>query len=120
MTRWVSPAIIASVALAVSCSHFFTVQSKAELSEFEKKTLVIANDIKVNQDVLVKGQKIKIKIFTGSDWVKIRGYDANKDPLQAKQVLLIYMFEDEFPEKKFSMEFLAQRLGDIAVPLDQK
>jgi len=120
MIRWTALVIIVSVALAVSCAHFFTVESKAQLGEFEKKTFVIKNDIKVDQDVFIKGQKIKVKVFTGSDWVKIRGYNADKDPLRAKQVLLIFMFEDEFPGKKFNMDYFTQRLSDIAVPADQK
>ncbi len=100
--------------VAGACDTMVNRETEQALREYEQKIYVMKNTVTANDEKLVKGQKVKIKVFWGKDWIKIRGYAADVDPLHAEQVLMLYMFKSDFPEDRFSMETLQEKFGEIA------
>ena len=94
----------------LACS-FMPRKERDALSAYEKGTYIAQQDIVINAEsgiYLRKGSAVTLKIATGTDWVKVYGFDAAKDPLTAPQVLILYMFDTDFKNEKFNMaEFSA-------------
>jgi type II secretion system-associated lipoprotein len=117
--RGLTLAVLAAASLIMACESFINEETEQALREYEGKTYVIKSTITVNNDSLVKGQRVKIKMLWGKDWVKVRGYAADIDPLAAKQVLMLYMFKADFPGGVFSRERMIEKFREIALPADK-
>lgn len=95
------------VAFIASCA-FLPRKDRRAIMDLETGRYVMQTDLTVNAErhaELKKGDEVTLKVLTGSDWIKIYGYNAAIDPLLAPQVLLLYMFSTDFPNEKFSMPF---------------
>ncbi|MBN1531251.1 MAG: hypothetical protein JXA20_01180 [Spirochaetes bacterium] len=115
--RGLTLAAVAAASLVVACDEFIGDEAERALKEYEGKTYIMKSTVTVNDDSLVKGQRVKIKMLWGKDWVKVRGYAADIDPLVAKQVLMLYIFKTDFPGGKFSREHMLEKFREIAVPV---
>ena len=119
MKRWICVVLIALMGLIIYCDNFVGKEHETAIRDLENGTYVMKEKVTVNQESLVKGQKIKLKVTWGKDWVRVRGYPADVDPLQTKQVLILYLFENEFAKEKFSINHFMEKLHRVAVPLNK-
>jgi type II secretion system-associated lipoprotein len=118
-------AIAASLILVPACDVFVPGKDIKALDEREKKIYVLKSELEVGGKKLKKGDEVRIKITTGSDWIKVHAYPARTDELKAEYLLLLYVFEDDFNEKKYNADYFATRLGALvaekgAAPVTKK
>jgi len=74
-------------------------------------------DVKVNELVLKKGEKVKLMVVVEEDAVKAYAYPANVSYLKADRVLILYMFDADFEEGVFDNKYFHSRLMEIVEPL---
>jgi type II secretion system-associated lipoprotein len=101
--------------LAVSCSSFTTKEDDARLKELENYEYVMRKDVTVEKRALTKNQIVRLLVIRGDDYIKAYAYPAAVDTLKAERLLLLYIFEDDFPNEKFDFDFVIQRLAELAV-----
>lgn len=107
---------------AVSCSTFVKENEAEKLIKFEKTDdqfidYTLLNDVKTGDHHIKKGEKVRIIITVGGDWIKVYVYRADEDLLLSKRNLALYLFEDDFPDKKYSPDFLREKIYEVVRPL---
>jgi type II secretion system-associated lipoprotein len=95
----------------LACSSFITKSEESLLKERENNVYVLKKDMESENKKLKKGDVVKIIVSTGYTWIKVYAYPVKMDRLKADRFLLLYLFEDEFPEKKFIVDLFNERLG---------
>ena len=86
--------------------EFLQKKDRSAIQEMAKGEYVMLADVEVNPErnvVLHKGDTVTLKIVTGTEWVKVYGYNAALEPVAAPQVLVLYMYSTDFKDEKFSM-----------------
>jgi type II secretion system-associated lipoprotein len=98
-----------------SCSSFVNVEESApKLKRYEKKIYSLLKDIKHGGVIsLKKGKKVKILFSLTDSWVKVYAYPAAEDRLKAKQTLILYLFDDDFPDAEYSEKFVLKKLRSV-------
>jgi len=97
------------------CSTFVSDEDVEKLTvKYKSGDYVLLQDITRNDVTLAKGTVIKLTFVAGDEWVKIYAYDKKEELLTSRRQLLIYMFEDEFPEEEFNPELLEMELVKVA------
>ncbi len=86
--------------------------------KYQAGDYVLLQDITRNDVTLAKGTVVKLTFVAGDEWVKIYAYDKKEELLTSKRELLIYMFQDDFPDEKFKVELLDAELARVARPVD--
>ena len=107
---------------AVSCSTFVKENEAEKLVKFEKTDdqfidYILLNDVKTGDHLIKKGEKVRIIITVGGDWIKVYVYRADEDRLLSRRNLALYLFEDDFPDKKYSPDFLREKIYEVVRPL---
>lgn len=103
----------ASLMFATACDVFVPAGELDALRARESKVYVLKNDLEVEGKKLAKGEDVRIRITTGSDWIKVRAYPAKADELKADYVLLLFVFDDEFKNNKYNVAYFNERLGAL-------
>ena len=82
--------------------------------KYQAGEYVLLQDVTRNDVTLAKGTVVRLTFAAGDEWVKIYAYDKKEELLTSKRQLLVYMFEDEFPEEEFNPELLETELAKVA------
>lgn len=107
------------LASILSCKSFVPDEGVEKLEKWEDSRYVLLKDITHGDLTLKSGTAVGIITVTGKDWVKIYGYDASVDLLVAERVLLLYLFEDVFPDEKYDETVVQARFAEIARPVEK-
>ncbi len=83
------------------------------LKSLEKRDFLMKINVSIGGRVLKKNQKIRLVVTQGDGWIKVEGYLAGIGKLKADRVRLLYLFEEDFPEEKFSMKLFEDKLFSI-------
>jgi type II secretion system-associated lipoprotein len=103
--------LLAGVLFSAGCSSFVPEEDSERITlKYQAGEYVLLDDINRNNIVFSKGSIVKLLVVTGDDWVKIYAYNSNEELLSSKRFLLLYLFEDDFPDEKFNQEFLDAEL----------
>lgn len=109
--------IITALLLIPACSTFIRDEVSESITlKYQAGEFVMLQDLKRNDSVLPANSAVKLIVITGDEWIKIYAYDAKEDLLSSKRILLLYLFESDFPEEKFSQEFLDNELLKLVKP----
>ena len=111
--------IVFILVLITSCDDFITEKDKNVIKEIESADYVTLQDIAAGNRSLVKGTRIKIKVRTDKDWVKVYGYRSEIDELISEQTLVLYLFKEDFKKEQFNTEFFIQKLYERIKKVDQ-
>ncbi|MBP7738306.1 MAG: type II secretion system-associated lipoprotein [Spirochaetes bacterium] len=99
----------------VSCDSFFIEKGSVDaLKAYEKKVYVLRKDMDVEGKKLKKGEEVRIVVSAGKEWVKVHAFPARENELKADRVLLLYLFDDDFQNKKFNIDFFNEQLSAVA------
>jgi len=98
----------------LSCSSLVTKTDESLLKKKEKNVYVLKKDILIDDKGLKKRDRVRIVITAGREWIKVYAYPIKFESLKAERYLILYLFEDDFPEKKFNIEYFNERLGGVA------
>jgi type II secretion system-associated lipoprotein len=105
--------VIASLFFFASCDVFVDGKSVDVLKAYEKKSYVLKKDIDIEGKKLKKGDEVRIVVSAGKEWVKVHAYPARANDLKADRILILYLFDDDFDKKKFSMNFFNEQLNTV-------
>jgi len=103
------------ITLFLSCSSLVKDSYLPTLSDMEKPVYVMKSDVKIDDRILAKGQRVRIIITADDDWIKVHGYSADVDALKAERVLILFLFEDDFKDEEFDMKHFRDKLSDIVL-----
>jgi hypothetical protein len=79
----------------------------------EKKVYILKKDIDIEGKKLKKGDSVKIFITAGKEWVKVHAYPARANALKADRLLILYLFDDDFQLKHFTMNIFNEQLNAV-------
>ncbi|MDY6934699.1 MAG: hypothetical protein SVZ03_10850 [Spirochaetota bacterium] len=103
--------------LLSSCATFVNEKEAMHLKEYEMGIYTLKDTIGEEDRVLKKGERISLYILVGGDSIKVYAYPSNVDFLKSSRTLLLYLFEDDFENKAFNIDYFNKRLWEI---LEQK
>lgn len=86
--------------------------------KYQAGEYVLLQDVTRNDVTLAKGTVVRLTFVAGDEWVKIYAYDKKEELLTSRRELLIYMFQEDFPDEKFKVELLDAELAKVARPVD--
>jgi len=108
--------VLSFLLLGAGCSSFVSEADIDRLTlRYQTGTYLLLQDITRNGVTLPKGTEVKLTFVAGDEWVKIYAYDKNEALLTSKRQLLIYMFEDDFPDEEFKPELVDKELAKVAI-----
>ncbi len=107
---------------ALSCSSFVKEKEAEKLISYERSgdqfiDYILLQDVQVGDHLIKKGEKVRIIITVGGDWIKVYVYRAEEDLLLSRRNLALYLFEDDFPDKKYDPDFLRGKIHEVVRPL---
>jgi type II secretion system-associated lipoprotein len=89
------------------------------LKDIEKDKYQLVRDIVNNNTVILpKGTIVKVMVLTSSEWIKVYAMNDLGDPVAVKRALMLYLFEDDFPNKVFVNDTFRERFAKFAVKID--
>ena len=106
---------LVAIALISGCA-FLQKKDRAALQDMGKGEYVMLADVEVNRStnaVLHKGDTVTLKIVTGTEWVKVYGFNAALPALNAPQVLILYMYASDFKDEVFTMSEFETAFGRL-------
>lgn len=98
----------------LACASFVEDEDMPVLKKLEDNIYVLKKDINISGQLVPKGREVKVVIVAGDDWLKVYSYPADADKLKAKRTLILYVFEEDFKEEKYSYEVFEKKLSEIA------
>ncbi|HNX58092.1 MAG TPA: hypothetical protein PKK43_03265 [Spirochaetota bacterium] len=105
--------ISAATVCIVSCSSFVLDTDFASVRELESNTYILQKDVLNNrQVVMAKGKSVKIFVKSDTTWVKVYAYPSEEDILTSKRSLVLYIFDDEFPDKLFKRDYFDRKFAE--------
>lgn len=107
--------ILIIVSLVVTgCSSFIPDEESDKISKnYQAGEYILLQDVNRNNQVFPKDSVVKLLVFAGDDWIKVYAYNSSDDILTSNRFLILYLFEEDFPDGKFSQEFLNSELMKI-------
>jgi type II secretion system-associated lipoprotein len=108
--------LISFLSFVSACSTFIPEEDVDSLNKRYSGDYILLQDVTINELSLPKGTVVKLIIVGGDEWVKVYAYNAKEDLLLAHRFLILYMFEDDFPDKEFNVDLLDKELANIVKP----
>lgn len=109
MKRWA----LAAFVLVCSCSSFVKEEHLAGLKAYETGRYVLKQDVGKADAPLRKGEVVNLIVETGGDFIKVYAYSASVDFLKADRVLVLFLFDDDFKDKVFDIQYFEERLYQL-------
>lgn len=109
--------LVIPVLFLFSCTTFMKDKEVPILKEYENQTYVLKREIKIQDKFIPKGEKVKILVKVGTDWVRIHAYSATGDQLKVQRFLALLMIDEDFPEKIFDKALFDKRFNEIFDPV---
>lgn len=108
-----------AVSVLTGCSSFISEDQSNKLSaKYQAGEYVLLSDLNRNKMTFPANSLVKLIVVTGKDWIKIYAYNSNEELLVSKRLLLLYIFETDFPNEKFSQQHLDSELSKLVVLKD--
>ena len=101
-----------------SCSSFVKKEEGELLKQYEIPAYIMQQDVRIGQYVMPKNAKVNLFILSG-DWIKVYAYRYEDDILQQKRMLLLYLFQDDFPKEKFDIDVFQEKLYEVVKPVTE-
>lgn len=116
ITNYVLIIVVAS--LFLGCSSFVKENEHEVLRSYEKSNggdvrYTLLKNIEINKVKVKKGTSVKVILIADEDWIKVYVYKSGEDILKSKRFLVLYLFEDDFPKKKFDRKFFRSKFNEV-------
>ncbi len=109
--------MVLCISFLVSCDSFIKKEDEPGIKEFEKDVYSLNEDIGNEDHSIKKGEKVKIFIVENDDFIKVYCYEAGSDFLKSERILILYLFNDDFPAKTFSIDLFKEKLFEKVRPI---
>lgn len=106
--------VAACAVMLTACDEFISKSDADLLKEKEKKTYIIKKEIDIDGRKLARGERVKIVITGVREWIKVHAYPAREDALKAERYLILYLFAEDFPDRRFTMHYFDEQLDAVA------
>ena len=94
-------AVVLVFAMFPACSTFITDEDLAFVKSYEQGVYILKSDCyRANGSKLDKGTKVKLISASNDEYIKFYVYSEKETLLESKRFLLVYFFEDSFPNEK--------------------
>ncbi len=105
----------------LSCSTLIKDKEAEKLRSYERAgdqfiDYILLQDIEAGNYLIKKGERVRILITAGGSWIKVYVYRADEDLLLSTRVLALYLFEDDFPDKKYDPVLFKEKLHEVVKP----
>jgi type II secretion system-associated lipoprotein len=96
------------------CTTLIPSAQLEELRTYEKEKYILKNDLVLREEIMIKkGTRIKIIMAGTADYAKVYAINDEMDPLKADRCLLLYMFEDDFTDKKYTKDEFEKKFYEL-------
>jgi type II secretion system-associated lipoprotein len=112
--KFISLIVIVFIWLSASCASFFKDDQLNALKKLEENVYVLKADAGEGSRLLRKGDRVKLFVATGKDFIKIYCYPADSDLLKAERTLIVYLFDEDFENKKIDVNRVHEELDKKA------
>jgi type II secretion system-associated lipoprotein len=109
--------LIISTLLFFACSSFIKKEEEPKVKEFEKGEYSLLQDAGEGDRFIKKGEKVKLYIIIGDNYIKVFCYSSKIDFVKAQRALLLYVFEEDFEKSKFSLDYFKEKLFSKISPV---
>lgn len=89
------------------------------LKEYEVRKYSLLQDVGEGKKSLKIGEKVKLYIVTSDDFIKVYCYPGTIEFLKSERTLILYLFQDDFEEKRFDADIFEEKLFKIIKPENQ-
>jgi hypothetical protein len=120
--------IAIAMMLIMSCSQFIRDDAVPGLVEYEtqifrakKKADPQDQGLPFEELPFEENADIRLVIALGENWIKVYGYRDTGEhaKLTERRYLILYMFEEDFPDSRFDPEYLKKRLYSVVEVKEQ-
>jgi len=109
--------LIALIAVLTACSTFIPDEEYDRLKLINQSgEYILLDKVERHGIVLEKGSVVNLIILSSDEWIKVYAYKSEEGLLVANRLLILYMFESDFPEKKFDRVLFNKELEKIVKP----
>ena len=100
-----------------ACSSFIKNEDANRITlKYQEGEYVLLGDLTRNNVTLPKNSAVKLLVETSSDWVKVYAYDSKEELLKSTRLLLLYLFDIDFPNEKFDQELFDLEMNKLVRP----
>jgi len=110
------PFLLCILCACFACSTFILDSQVNELNQLEQGSYIMLKEIKHNDQVLAKGEKVKLHMRTNDTSIKVYAYPSSVDFLKANRVLVLQMFSDDFKKHIYDKEVFDKKLNSYVRP----
>ena len=115
--KYLRPFFVIGVLSISACSTFMKDEDIDRVTlKYQEGEYVLIDELKRDNLSLPKNTAVKLLVETSSDWVKIYAYDSKEELLKSTRVLLLYLFDSDFPDEKFNQEFFDSEMNKLVKP----
>lgn len=100
-----------------ACSTFIPEEESDRLKLINQSgEYVLVDKIERNGIILEKNTTVNLVVVTSDEWVKVYAYRSAEGLLASNRIIILYMFESDFPDKKFKRDLFNKELEKIVIP----
>jgi type II secretion system-associated lipoprotein len=108
---------IIGLASISACSSFIKEADVNSITlKYQEGEYVLLDDLTRNNVTISKNTAVKLLVETSSDWIKIYAYDSKEELLKSTRLLLLYLFDTDFPDEKFNQELFDSEVNKMVRP----
>jgi type II secretion system-associated lipoprotein len=100
--------------LLSGCTSFIKEEQVARVKEYEYYIFTLKEDVIIDNELRLKaGTDVRLYIVTSNDFIKAYVYPADASYLKSDHQLLLYLFEEDFSDKKFNQSSFNTKLFSL-------
>ena len=100
-----------------ACSTFMKDEDIDRVTlKYQEGEYVLIDELKRDNVSLPKNSAVKLLVETSSDWVKIYAYDSKEELLKSTRLILLYLFDTDFPNERFDQELFDSEMNKLVRP----
>ncbi len=100
-----------------ACSTFIPDEENDRLKLINQSgEYILLDKIDRNGIILEKNTVVGLVILTSDEWIKVYAFKSADGLLAANRLLILYMFDSDFPEKKFDRILFNKELEKLVKP----
>ena len=109
--------LITGLLLISACSSFIKDDDANRITlQYQEGEYILLDDLTRNNVTLPKNSAVKLLVETSSDWIKVYAYDSKEELLKSTRLLLLYLFDVDFPDEKFNQEYFDSEINKLVRP----
>lgn len=110
------PVFLCFLLACFACSTFILENQVYDLKKLEQGNYIMLKEIKHNDHLLAKGEKVKLHLRTNDSSIKVYAYPSSVDFLKANRVLVLQMFSEDFKQHIYVKEVFDKKLNNYVRP----